>query len=243
MKIVNYCDARVPTWALSYLVNNDASGITEEDKSQVDGWRDKCIDALRAETPGASFDFFYSEHEGSFTHRPAFGLATDAIDGAMVALVDNDAPGESMQLPWEEEDDEAETDEDALLPAQAEQLIKAAEEIGVAHGENAADWFEQDAFGGRCTRNHKENAQKILDAIEEGDPAFWDGINLPNLSGEYADDMTPRDLARIVCDRCRIDHDSVPPEVEDEISTAYEDGVGSGFVDRITSLARSCVTD
>jgi len=101
MKIVNYCDANVPTWALSYLVNNDASGITEEDKKQVDGWRDKCIDALRAETPGASFDFFYSDQEGSFTHRPAFGLAADAIDGAMVALVDNDAPGESMQLPWE----------------------------------------------------------------------------------------------------------------------------------------------
>lgn len=243
MKIVNYCDAKVPTWALSYLVNNDASGITEEDKQQVDSWHARCIDALRAENPSASFDFFYSEQEGSFTHRPAFGLATDAIDAAVVALVNNDEPGESMRLPWEEEDEESTTDDDTLLPGQAEQLIKEAEEIGVAHGENAADWFEQDAFGGRCTRNHKENAQRILDAIDEGDPAFWDGINLPNLSGEYADDMTTRDLARIVCDRCRIDHDNVPPEVEDEISTAYENGVGTGFVDRITSLARACVED
>lgn len=101
MKIVNYCNAKVPTWALSYLVNNDAFGITEEDKQQVDNWRARCIDALRAENPSASFYFFYSEQEGSFTHRPAFGLATDTIDAAFVTLVNNDEPGESMRLPWE----------------------------------------------------------------------------------------------------------------------------------------------
>ena len=125
----------------------------------------------------------------------------------------------------------------------AEKLTKAAEQLGVEHGANAADWVQQDAFGGRCTRNHKENAQRILDAIGEGDPAFWDGINLPNLSGEYSGDLTPRDLAKLICDECRIDHDNVPPEVEDEMSEAYENGVSTGFSDRITSLARECVED
>jgi len=130
----------------------------------------------------------------------------------------------------------------------AEKLTKAAERLGVEHGANAASWFQQDAFGGRCTRNHKENAQRTLDAIGldaigEGDPAFWDGINLPNLSGEYSGDLTPRGLAKLICDECGIIHDNVPPEVEDEMSEAYEDGVSTGFSDRITALARECVED
>ena len=102
MKIVNYCDAKVPTWALSYFVNNDATGLTEEDKLRADCWRERCTDILREWNPSASFDFFCADQEGSFTHRPAFGLATDAIDAAVVAIVGDNDPGESMPLPWED---------------------------------------------------------------------------------------------------------------------------------------------
>jgi hypothetical protein len=133
-------------------------------------------------------------------------------------------------------------DEITLHPAKVEQLTRAACLLGVGHGANAAEWYAQDAFGGRCTRNHKESAARVLEMVEDGDPELWNSINLPNLSGEYADDLTPRTLAIRLCEEERIDHDSVAPEIEDEIASAYEDGVGTGFVDRLCVIAQSVVS-
>jgi hypothetical protein len=134
-------------------------------------------------------------------------------------------------------------DDTTLLPAHVEQLTKAAENLGRDHGANAAEWYAQDAFGGRCTRDHKANAARVLEMIEDGDPELWDSINLPNLSGEYSGDLTPRTLAEDLCHQCRIDHDNVAPEVEDDLCQAYEDGVSTGFVDRLSEMARSVTNE
>jgi len=130
-------------------------------------------------------------------------------------------------------------DEMTLLPAQVAQLTKAAETLGAKHGANAAEWYAQDAFGGRCTCNCRESAARVLEMIEDGDPALWDGVSLPGLSGEFVDDLTPRMLAQDLCWQTRIDHDSVPPEVEDDLCEAYENAVAPAFEARLAEMARA----
>lgn len=129
----------------------------------------------------------------------------------------------------------------AMFPICAAKLLKAAADLGTKHGRNAAEWYAQDAFGGRCTRNHKENALRVLDAIE--DSSIWEGVNVPNLSGEFADDLTPRTLALRLCEETGTDHDSVPPETEDEMCEAYECAVVTAFADKLCDMARACVED
>jgi hypothetical protein len=70
-------------------------------------------------------------------------------------------------------------------------------------GESMAHSITEYAIGGRCTRNHKENAERIIKMYDDGDPVFYDMI--PNtLSGEWADSMTRKDL---FCDALGIDEE------------------------------------
>ena len=102
MKIVNHISAAVPTYALSYLVNGDSSGIEESDVSNIDAWLAECTENLLAAHPGATVELVTRDGAGgSFTHYPAFGLACDCIPGAVVALVDNADPAPPLELPWQ----------------------------------------------------------------------------------------------------------------------------------------------
>ena len=102
MKIVNYISDSIPTHALSYLVMGDSSGIEDSEVQTIDTWLDACRENLISANPGATVDLILRDGcEGSFTHHPAFGLACDCVPGAVVAMVENDAAGESMPLPWE----------------------------------------------------------------------------------------------------------------------------------------------
>jgi hypothetical protein len=120
------------------------------------------------------------------------------------------------------------------------QLTEQARKLGYAAGSNCAEWVAQDSFGGRVTSGENESAQSILDAIAEGDPAFWDSVRLPDLSGEYAGDPTPQSLAEDL----GIDSDADGAEWGiDEACTAYEEGVAEGFQDRITELAKEQLSE
>lgn len=60
----------VPTWALCYIVNGDATGLEEDEINMIDNWMRKArieIVSPRDEDP-------------YFTHYPAFGLPTDVMD-------------------------------------------------------------------------------------------------------------------------------------------------------------------
>lgn len=72
--------------------------------------------------------------------------------------------------------------------------LEQARAIGREHGKNAADWWEQDAIGGRVTGDVRPTARLVLEGIEEGDPAVLDGLPRPDLSGQYADGYTPAKL-------------------------------------------------
>ena len=102
MKIIKYIEDSIPAYALPYLVNGDLSGLDQSEVETIDAWHDSCRANLQAAHPGATVDLVLRDGcEGSFTHRPAFGLACGCVPGALVVMVENDAPGDSMPLPWE----------------------------------------------------------------------------------------------------------------------------------------------
>lgn len=87
MNIVREYEEKVPTWALCYLVNNDYSGIEEEDKAMVDKFWDKyqrkadmfhCIVTLNFPDD--------IDAEKYFSPTPAFGLACDVVDCTVVFM-------------------------------------------------------------------------------------------------------------------------------------------------------------
>ena len=74
MSKLEYIDTiNLPTWAASYLVNGDSSGLTDEDIETVDSWESEL------EYNCLTYDFRdHEEYEGSyFTQYPEFGLPCD----------------------------------------------------------------------------------------------------------------------------------------------------------------------
>ena len=107
MKIIDYIEDNIPDYALSYLINGDASGISDEDKENCDEWLKGCTDKLARDYPGLTTDLVLNDdEEGSFYWNPAFGKACNCISGAVVVWAENDYPMEDIPLPWEEESKE-----------------------------------------------------------------------------------------------------------------------------------------
>jgi hypothetical protein len=66
--------------------------------------------------------------------------------------------------------------------------IREAKALGVEHAHNAADW----AYDGNSSEAERS---KVLAMLKDGDPAAYDYLpQQPNLSGEWADSLTPRSL-------------------------------------------------
>ena len=116
-----------------------------------------------------------------------------------------------------------------------------ARNLGIRAGANTAHWVAQDTFGGRCTRDHKAKARAVLESIESCDHMHMD-VTLPNLSGEYADGLTPQRLLEDVLwktDARRGMHVEEVEEALDDICQAYEDGVTEGYEWQLATLAKS----
>lgn len=65
----------IPTWALCYLINSDDSGLSPEDKQEVDSWVERTRE-------GGRIDVCCPEEgeEPYFRRYPAFGLPSDVED-------------------------------------------------------------------------------------------------------------------------------------------------------------------
>lgn len=111
MKIIDYIEDNIPDYALSYLVNGDASGITDEDKANCDEWLESTTERLQKQYPGLAVDFVLSDNEPCFRPFPAFGLACNCIEGAIVVWAENEHPLQAIALPWEEESEEESEEE------------------------------------------------------------------------------------------------------------------------------------
>lgn len=97
----------------------------------------------------------------------------------------------------------------------ADEALDAARQLGTEHGKNAAAWWEQDAIGGRSSGDVKITASTVLKGLEDGYPEILDALPHADLSGQWADGMTPQILAE-ECD--------VPNE-------ALETDAGADFLD------------
>ena len=69
MKFETY-SCRIPTWALNYLVNADAEGLTDEDFALVCAWERKWNGPISISASGNPY----------FSNNPAFGLPCDVED-------------------------------------------------------------------------------------------------------------------------------------------------------------------
>jgi hypothetical protein len=81
-----------------------------------------------------------------------------------------------------------------------------------------------------------EAAVAVLQLAEDGDPALDDYLpRRPDLSGEFADDLTPASLAEEItgADASEIDSDLI-----DTLADAYEDGVSETFEDACVAELR-----
>jgi hypothetical protein len=115
-----------------------------------------------------------------------------------------------------------------------DQAIAEAEKLGKAHGINAAEWAIQDSWGGRVSSPQDYKAAKaFLEGAEAGDPAIMDRFNPPNLSGEWADSMTPAKLIEEVTEG----EISLEPEEESAICDAYEQAASDGFWQELETSA------
>jgi len=66
---------KIPTWSLCYLVNDDASGLTDEEIQSIDHW---CKN-LGVQIVSPCMDDECDTHP-YFSHCPAFGLPTEVVD-------------------------------------------------------------------------------------------------------------------------------------------------------------------
>lgn len=114
---------------------------------------------------------------------------------------------------------------------------KAAEELGAEAGKNAADWWEQDAIGGRATRSERECAELTLRGLDDGDPLVLDSLPCPNLSGEWAGDPTPRSLAEEL--GFNPDGYNDGPEILSDLCDAWQDAASDAVVSAVESHCRS----
>lgn len=106
-----------------------------------------------------------------------------------------------------------------------EAAIEAAEAAGYVAGTAAGSWL----LDGNSSL---DVARRLLDGIEDGDPAVLDELPSPPLSGEWAGDPTPRDVLASV-------GMSEEDDAADDVLTAYEDAFSRGVSDEAVRSARA----
>ena len=77
---------KIPTWSLCYLINDDASGLTDEEIRMIDTWlNDWEVQIVSPVTDGEG------NAQPYFSHCPLFGLPTEVEDCDILFTNDNPA--------------------------------------------------------------------------------------------------------------------------------------------------------
>ena len=89
----DYTFESVPSWALPYIANGDAEGLSEDDISLVEKWENKMIklgfkpDVFDFVREGENGEVFIDpEQDAYFDSFPAFGLPSDCYCCLFVKL-------------------------------------------------------------------------------------------------------------------------------------------------------------
>lgn len=115
--------------------------------------------------------------------------------------------------------------------------LENAIQLGREAGERAGEW----AADGNTSA---ESARAVLALMDDGDPRAWDFLPpVPNLSGEWADDPTPRSIFEEVEGR-GIDADDPDDIVRvDGCADAWETGVQETFESACEAALRAVAGD
>lgn len=79
MKTINQFEVGIPVWAMSYLINNDASGLEDGEIQQVDEFM-ACYYAMGHVIIGTPDENHY------FSTCPAFGLPCDVFECTILIM-------------------------------------------------------------------------------------------------------------------------------------------------------------
>ena len=82
-------ELNVPSYALSYLVNGDSSGIEQEDIDNIDNWYNWYVDKAKSLSKTACVIFLAGEGEADFSISPEFGLPCDVVE-CSILIVDSE---------------------------------------------------------------------------------------------------------------------------------------------------------
>ena len=81
---MNKTTEKIPTWSLCYLINGDATGLTEDEINMIDQWTSDWQGQIVSP---------FTDEEGNahpyFSHYPLFGLPTEVEDCDILHLNDN----------------------------------------------------------------------------------------------------------------------------------------------------------
>lgn len=81
---MNTATEKIPTWSLCYLINGDATGLTDDEIRMADKWMDDW--QVQIVSP-------VTDEEGNaqsyFSHNPLFGLPAEVEDCDILYLNDN----------------------------------------------------------------------------------------------------------------------------------------------------------
>lgn len=118
-----------------------------------------------------------------------------------------------------------------------------AYELGAEHARNAASWIVD---GNTKT----EFIPAVLKMMDDGDPAVESYLPArPNLSGEWADDLTPQTLYERITERDHADaerdaglgYETLVGSVIDALADAYEAGVADTFESECERILRAAL--
>ncbi|WP_328463573.1 hypothetical protein OHA21_38295 [Actinoplanes sp. NBC_00393] len=120
-------------------------------------------------------------------------------------------------------------------------ILQRLRDAAAEAGRDAADWWAQDAIGGRVTGDGQATAVHVLTGIDDGDPAVLDLLprshessrqeDGPSAAERYTNATGPADTTWAALDDSR----------RDEATDAYHDAFDTAVLDRITDLCRRVV--
>jgi hypothetical protein len=115
------------------------------------------------------------------------------------------------------------------------EMIEKAKELGKDAGTNAAEWFIQETF--TKSNQARQNAERLIEGINEVDPMVMDALPVCDLSGEWADSMTPERLWVEVAGR-EWDDDSDSSDDLNELVDRYSEAFDDAVIDTVTAAAK-----
>jgi hypothetical protein len=118
-------------------------------------------------------------------------------------------------------------------------VVDALREAGAHAGATAADWWAQDAVGGRATGDTTRTAHAVLAGIDDGDPAVLDA--LPGCDRSDDDDPTQAQLYAEAAPAGAPPWTALNAGEREEAADAYRDGFDTAAQDRVAQHCRAAL--